>query len=196
MTTLPWSAGHWLNPPAAVEEKGGDLLVTAVEKSDAWRRTSYGFIVDTAHALLAPFEQNTAVEVDMTAAFTENFDQAGVMVRVDAENWVKAGVEFSDGACQLGAVVTAGNSDWSVAPVPDWQGKRVRIRVSRKGDAITMRAGLIAPDGTAALRMVRLLPFPEDAVAEAGPFLCAPSRAGLTVPFHAWRVTDADVSLH
>ena len=135
MTTLPWSAGHWLNPPAAVEERGGDLLVTAVEKSDAWRRTSYGFIVDTAHVLLAPFEQNTAVEVDMTAAFTENFDQAGIMVRVDAENWVKAGVEFSDGACQLGAVVTAGNSDWSVAPVPDWQGKRVRMQLL-SGDAI------------------------------------------------------------
>ncbi|MDU0348628.1 DUF1349 domain-containing protein [Actinomyces sp. MRS3W] len=196
MTTLTWSDGHWLNPPAAVEEKDGTLLVTAVEKSDAWRRTGYGFTVDTAHALLAPLAQDSAMEVDLTAAFTENFDQAGIMVRVDAENWVKAGVEFSDGACQLGAVVTAGSSDWSVGPVPDWQGKRVRIRVSRKGDALTMRAGLIAPDGTAALRMVRLLPFPEDAVAEAGPFLCAPSRAGLTVPFHAWRVTEADASLH
>ncbi|WP_127842748.1 DUF1349 domain-containing protein [Actinomyces wuliandei] len=196
MALIPWSEGHWLNPPAAAQERGEDLLVTAVEGSDAWCRTGYGFVVDTAHALLIPFEQGRAVEVELTADFTETFDQAGVMVRVDAENWVKAGIEFSDGVCQLGAVVTAGGSDWSVGAVPDWQGRRVRVRVSRAGGALTVRGGLVGPDGSAALRLVRLLPFPEDAAAQAGPFLCAPSRAGLTIPFHSWRTTEADASIH
>ncbi|PHP52491.1 DUF1349 domain-containing protein [Actinomyces ruminis] len=113
MMTLPWSAGRWLNPPAAVEDRGGDLLVTAVEEFDAWRRVSYGFIADTAHALLAPLEQNTAVEVDMVAAFTADFDQPAIMVRIDAENWSKAGIGALR-VCGCGAGAGVGGWRWPV----------------------------------------------------------------------------------
>lgn len=197
MSDIPWSDGRWTHEPEGVEERDGDLLVTAVEDSDAWRTTSYGFVHDSEHALLAPLPQDSAVEVELTTAFTEQFDQGGVLVRVDSEHWVKAGVEYSDGACQLGAVVTAPVSDWSVAPVPEWTGRRVLVRVSRSGDALTVRAGVVEAPGTRPeLRLVRVIPFPADAVAEAGPFTCAPTRPGLTVAFHAWRLTEADASLH
>lgn len=127
---IPWSEGAWTHPPVFAVERGKDLLVTAKEGSDAWRTTSYGFIHDSEHALLAPFPEGSAVEVEFTAGFSEQFDQAGVFVRVSAERWVKAGVEFADGACQLGAVVTDGMSDWSLAPVPAWKGGRVLVRIS------------------------------------------------------------------
>ena len=134
MTDIAWSDGGWTHDPAGVVEEHGDLVVTAVEGSDAWRITSYGFVHDSEHALLAPFAVNSAVEVEFTAAFSEQFDQAGVFVRVSAERWVKAGVEFADGRPQVGAVVTDGMSDWSLAPVPDssWgRGSRVpRVEVS------------------------------------------------------------------
>ena len=68
------------------------------------------------------------------------FDQAGIFLYSDEENWIKAGVEFSDGFPQVGAVVTRNLSDWSVAPVPEWMGNEVTIRVSRSGDALTIRA--------------------------------------------------------
>src|SRR3954464_4292461 len=119
-----WSSGTWTAPPVAASEDGGDLLVTAVEGSDAWRHTAYGFVHDDAHALLAPLEHPGAVEVTFDAGYDQQFDQAGLMIRADAETWVKTGVEFSDGVPQLGAVVTVGRSDWSVAPVPDWAGRR------------------------------------------------------------------------
>lgn len=89
-------------------------------------------------------------------------------------------------------MVTLGVSDWSVAPVPEWQGQRVRVRVSRHGDALTVRAGV---DGDE-LRLVRVAPFPAGVTAEAGPFLCAPSRPGLSVRFHEWSTGPADASLH
>jgi hypothetical protein len=54
MQVREWSAGSWTTQPAAVVEEGPDLLVTAVEGSDAWRHTSYAFVHDDAHALLAP----------------------------------------------------------------------------------------------------------------------------------------------
>ncbi|GAV95289.1 hypothetical protein ADENT20671_2073 [Actinomyces denticolens] len=169
MTRIAWDQGRWTHEPASAEMSGDDLLVTAVEGSDAWRITSYGFIHDSEHALLAAFPDDSAVEVEFTAAFREQFDQAGVFVRFDDEHWVKAGVEYADGACQVGAVVTSGTSDWSVAPVPQWRDRRVLVRVSRSGGAMTVRAGLVGADGAADLRLVRVLPIPAGAAAEAGP---------------------------
>ncbi|TLM75369.1 DUF1349 domain-containing protein [Pseudarthrobacter sp. NamB4] len=189
---IPWSSGTWTHPPVSAVELGADLLVTAREGSDAWRCTSYGFVHDSEHALLVPFPEGSAMEVEFTAEFSEQFDQAGIFVRLAADKWVKAGVEFADGACQLGAVVTNGHSDWSLAPVPGWKGSRVLIRISRAGDALTIRAR--ADDGH--LRLVRLVPLHPAADAYAGPFTCAPTRAGLTVPFHAWRVLEPDRALH
>ncbi len=190
--TVAWAAGTWTPPPAAVEARGGDLLVTAAEGSDAWRHTAYGFVHESEHALLTPFAPGTAIEVEFTAAFTAQFDQAGVFVRAADDRWVKAGVEFADGTPQVGAVVTHGRSDWSVAPAPEWAGARVLVRVSRDAGALTIRAARAGDP----LRLVRVLPFDDDLAASAGPFVCAPTRAGLTVPFHAWRTTPADASLH
>ncbi|MEL4356727.1 MULTISPECIES: DUF1349 domain-containing protein [unclassified Luteococcus] len=189
---VDWSTGAWTNEPADVQRDGSSLLVTAVEGSDAWRTTSYGFVHDTEHGLLTELPQGAAMEVTFRLDFAEQFDQAGLFVRVDAETWTKAGVEFSDGVEGLGAVVTRGMSDWSLAPVPEWSGRDVTIRGSRTGDALTIRARVDGEDW----RMVRVSPLDPDADVTAGPFCCAPTRAGLTVRFVSWRLTSADASLH
>lgn len=111
---------------------------------------------------------------------------------MDEETWVKAGVEYADGVLGVGAVVTAGMSDWSVGAVPDWRGLPLRVRVSRDADALTVRAGV---DGEP-LRLVRVAPFPADVPAQAGPFLCAPTRAGFEVLFTRWVRSAADAALH
>jgi regulation of enolase protein 1 (concanavalin A-like superfamily) len=175
-----------------VTGEGDALVVTAVEGSDAWRETSYGFVHDSEHALLAALPTDRAVEVRFVAAFDQQFDQAGVFLRAAADSWVKAGVECADGVLQLGAVVTDPRSDWSVAPVPDWSGRTVTVRVSRSGDALTIRARV----DDEPLRLVRVVPFDPSAEVEAGPFLCAPTRAGLTVRFLSWEVGPADAALH
>ncbi|MDO8106014.1 DUF1349 domain-containing protein [Isoptericola sp. b441] len=192
MDTVAWTSGSWTTPPQDVRTDGGDLLVTAVEGSDAWRHTSYGFVHDDAHGLLTPLPVGSATEVDVVVDYAEQFDQAGVLLRVDPQTWVKAGVEVSDGAPQLGAVVTHGRSDWSVAPVPEWTGRVVTIRVSRAADAVTVRARASG----APWRLVRVAPFPGDVSASGGPYCCAPTRAGLTVRFRAWRIGPADSALH
>ncbi|MFZ7089334.1 DUF1349 domain-containing protein [Curtobacterium sp. RRHDQ10] len=189
---VEWAEGTWTHAPVATVEHDGDLDVTAASGSDAWRLTSYGFVHDSEHALTAPFEDGSAVEVEFTAGLTEQFDQAGVFVRAGADHWVKTGVEFADGVPQVGAVVTAPQSDWSVAPCPDWAGQRVRVRVSWADGALTMRAGL----ANGPLQLVRVAPFLPRSAVTAGPFVCAPTRAGLTVRFHAWTVGPADLALH
>ena len=192
METVDWATGRWTSPPVRSEQTPGGLLVEAKEGSDAWRTTSYGFIHYDEHALIAPLGREQAIEVDFWARFSQQFDQAGVFLRVDESHWVKAGVEFADGTPQVGAVVTDVRSDWSVAPVPDWGGRLVTIRASRSGDAITVRARVEGED----FRLVRLIPMSPDVELEAGPFICSPTRAGLEVLFTGWRLTEPDASLH
>lgn len=192
MAQISWDRGAWTNPPVRALQDGGTLVVEAVEGSDAWRTTSYGFVHDTEHALLADFPREHAVEVDLDVDFTGQFDQAGLFLRDDDEHWIKAGLEYSDGVLQAGAVVTWPKSDWSVAPVPDWNGHTVTVRASRSGDAVTIRARR----DDEAWQFLRVFPVPEEAELRAGPYLCAPTRAGLTVRFRSWRLLEPDESLH
>ena len=169
MNNIAWAAGRWTTPPLHHETKDDGLHVTARENSDAWRITSYGFIHDSEHALLA-----------------------GVFIRTDENNWIKAGIEWSDGEESLGAVVTRGVSDWSLSPTPGWGGRLVTVRASRSGDAVTIRARV----DDEPWRLVRVAPLDPDAAVSAGPFCCAPTRSGLTVHFTSWRTTPPDASLH
>ncbi|WP_144873514.1 DUF1349 domain-containing protein [Microbacterium sp. 1.5R] len=189
---IPWTTGTWTTTPAAVDATDERLDVTAVEGSDAWRHTAYGFVHDTEHALLAPLGVGEAVEVSFLAPWSGQFDQAGVFVSADDEHWVKAGVEYADGHLGLGAVVTDIRSDWSVGQIDDWLDREITVRVSRWADAVIVRAR--ADDGP--WRLVRVAPFDGSATASAGPFLAAPTRAGLTVTFTRWVRSAADDSLH
>ena len=184
--------GTWTTEPQSVDVVDDELHVTAVEGSDAWRHTSYGFVHDTEHALLEPLPVDRAIEVAFHLDYREQFDQAGLFLRVSGTEWVKAGVEVSDGLPQVGAVVTHGTSDWSVAPVPEWAGKVVTVRASRTGDAVTIRARV---DGEA-FRLVRVAHLDPDAEVAAGLYCCAPTRAGLTVRFTRYEVTEPDMALH
>lgn len=184
--------GTWTHDPVAAVLDGDVLQVTAVEGSDAWRTTSYGFEHDSEHALLRPFAGAFSIEASFVLDYDQQFDQAGVFLRVDERNWIKAGVEFADGTPQVGSVVTRQFSDWSVAPVPEWAGRTVTVRASRDGDAVTVRAW--ADDEQP--RLVRVAYLAPDASVSAGLLCAAPTRAGLTVTFTGFRVGEPDGSLH
>jgi uncharacterized protein len=190
--TASWDDGRWLNAPVATRRDDEDLVVTAAEGSDFWRTTAYGFVHDNGHALMRPLSVGEAIEVSFVLDYDQQFDQAGVLVRASETTWAKAGVEVSDGVAQVGAVVTHGVSDWSVAPVPGWTGSEVTVRVSRGNDALTIRARR-AGDGW---QLVRVAPWPVDAPTTAGPYCCAPTRSGLEVRFTRWMSGASDAALH
>ncbi|MGZ6868743.1 MAG: DUF1349 domain-containing protein [Frankiaceae bacterium] len=192
MQVAEWSAGEWINEPESRVDVSGHLHVTAREGSDFWRRTSYGFERDSGHALLYPLPQDSAIEATFRADFKYLYDQAGVLVRCDAATWIKAGIEFTDGVPHLSAVVTNGMSDWSTFPVREWAGREVTVRVSRTGDAVTVRGRVDAEPWV----MIRLAPLAPAAITTAGPFCAAPERSGLTVEFLRVRLGDADTGLH
>ena len=192
---VDWAAGRWTREPAGTRLDGGTLVVAASEGSDYWRTTHYGFVHDDGHGLLGEWPADAAVEVTFeSSSLTALYDQAGVLLYAGPEQWVKAGLELSDGVLHLGAVVTNGVSDWSMAPVPDWAGQRITIRASRggvAGDAVTIRART----ETSGWRSVRVAPFTAGA-ASAGPLVCAPMRGDLEVRFTEWALAPADRDLH
>jgi regulation of enolase protein 1 (concanavalin A-like superfamily) len=189
-----FSHGTWTREPVrSTRDSAQALVVEAAEGSDWWRDTAYGFRHANGHALLAPWVPDTAVEVTFDlVGFTGQFDQAGLYIGVDEAHWIKAGIEYSDGHQQLGAVVTNGASDWSTGAVDEWVGSAVTVRASRIADAVVIRArSSIDPEW----RLVRVTPFPHES-ALIGPMLCAPMRPGFTVRFLRWRETEADTGIH
>ena len=191
--TIPWNHGSWLTPPRSAREHGGGLVVEAAEGSDFWQKTLYGFQHASGHALLADWSDRDAVEVSFSLhGFSALYDQAGLMLWVGPDNWIKAGVEINDGVPHVGAVVTNGFSDWSLAPVPEWTGGVVTLRASRASDAVIIRASA----NGAPWRTLRVARFPHQQAKQAGPFVCAPKRAGLSVTFSRWAHTSPDLDLH
>ncbi|KAG9413510.1 hypothetical protein AC1031_012733 [Aphanomyces cochlioides] len=198
-----FASGTWINPPESVDIlRNGTIEAAAVGGSDAWSRTSYGFTRASAHRLVGvELPPGSAIEVTFLGNFVNEFDQTGVYLdaklpegsnAADEPNWVKAGVEFSDGVLQVGAVVTRGWSDWNVSPVPHWAGRTITIRVSRAGDAVTVRARV----DDEPLRLVRLAYLDPAAAVTAGPYLAAPTKSGLRVNFLSWTTGPSDASLH
>lgn len=182
---------EWLNEPTW-RAAGDELEMHAAEGSDLWQHTSYGFVRDSGHALLHPIGPGQGCEVDVLATMSEQFDQAGLLVRVGPTLWLKAGLELADGSLGMSAVFTDGRSDWSTGPVDEWAGTWVRLRVSVARDCLTVRA---RPDG-GEWRLVRLVPFTPSEPVRVGPYSCSPSRAGYVARFRNLAMTAADRDLH
>jgi regulation of enolase protein 1 (concanavalin A-like superfamily) len=190
MTLVVGPDAEWLNEPEW-HVQDDELAVHAVEGSDLWQHTSYGFVRDTGHALLSPIAPGQACELEVLANMSEQFDQAGLLVRSSPTLWLKTGLELADGSLGLSAVRTDGRSDWSTSPV-DWTGTWVRLRVSVAEDFLTVRA---RPEG-GEWRLVRLVPFAPSGPLRIGPYACSPSRAGYVARFRDLTVTAADSDLH
>ena len=71
-----------------------------------WRETHYGFNRDSGHFLGFPTGEAFTASLRVQGDFQALYDQAGIMVRIDAHHWVKAGIELSDGRAMLASVLT------------------------------------------------------------------------------------------
>lgn len=126
---------QWFNEPQKWEVKNNTLSMFVTPQSDYWRISHYGFTVDDAPFYYATYGGEFEVKVKISGDYKERFDQAGLMLRTDQENYIKAGIEFVDGKYNLSTVVTHKTSDWSVItlenPVP-----YIWIKAVRRLDAV------------------------------------------------------------
>lgn len=178
----------WLNQPEKFEIHDETLRVTSDAGTDFWRKTRYGFIRDNGHLFGVPVDGDFTAQVHVAGSFTALYDQAGIMVRIDEENWIKCGVEFSDGQLWLSTVLTVDHSDWAVSSAPAMpQGFWLRVTVSEGVIRVQYSVdGKVWP-------LLRLAPFPAAARYLVGPMCCTPERGGLEVAFSQFAVGPAVV---
>lgn len=126
---------QWFNEPENWTVENQTLSMFVTPKSDYWRISHYGFTVDDAPFYYALYGGEFEVKVKITGDYKNRFDQAGLMLRIDEQNYIKAGIEFVDGVYNLSTVVTHKTSDWSVIalekPVPF-----IWIKAVRRLDAV------------------------------------------------------------
>ena len=126
---------NWFNEPDKWDIKDSRLSMYVTPKSDYWRISHYGFTVDDAPFYYAEYGGEFSAKVRITGDYKTRFDQAGMMIRIDHENYIKAGIEFVDGKYNLSTVVTHKTSDWSVIAL-DQPVDAVWIKAVRRLDAI------------------------------------------------------------
>lgn len=126
---------QWFNEPEKWEIKNNSLSMYVTPQSDYWRISHYGFTVDDAPFYYATYGGEFEVKVKISGDYKERFDQSGLMLRTDHENYIKAGIEYVDGKYNLSTVVTHKTSDWSVIAL-DKPVSFVWIKAVRRLDAV------------------------------------------------------------
>ena len=174
---------RWLNKPTSWSATENELKITTDAKTDYWRETYYGFARDNGHFLGASVKGDLTAQIRFRAVYSHLYDQAGLMIRVDERNWIKTGIEFTDGEHALSTVVTAGKSDWSVGKLKGDPGD-VKLRVTVSNGALRIQAstdGVFWP-------LFRLSPFPKSSEYQIGPMCCSPERAGFECQFSEFAI--------
>ena len=127
---------EWTREPEKYYIDSGKVEIVTAPHTDLWQRTYYHFQNDNAPL----FQIETAekyfsflVKTDFTASH-QRFDQCGIVMYLDSENWLKASVEYETERYQhLGSVVTNnGYSDWATTEI-DASVKSMWYRFSRRG---------------------------------------------------------------
>lgn len=126
---------QWFNEPEQWEIKNNSFVMDVTPHTDYWRISHYGFTVDDAPFLYTLRGGEFEAKVKISGSYKTRFDQAGLMIRIDHENYIKAGIEFVDGKYNLSTVVTHHTSDWSIIPL-DKPVEYVWIKAVRRLDAV------------------------------------------------------------
>jgi regulation of enolase protein 1 (concanavalin A-like superfamily) len=109
---------YWFNEPTKYQ-LGSGLEIFTDEKTDFWQRTHYGFQRDDGHCLFTRCPGDFSLTTQVEFRSQEKYDQCGMMVRMDNENWIKVSTEFeNEKVSRLGSVVTnLGFSDWATQDI-------------------------------------------------------------------------------
>jgi len=181
----------WLNPPStwSVAADESVLVVKPSGNSDFWQRTHYGFQADSGSFLYVSVDFDFVMTTRVHLIPRHQYDQAGLMVRISRDCWIKSSVEHeTDKPSVLGAVITNGGySDWSTQ---EFQGATIDLKIIRAGADYL----LYWREPEQPWRQLRMCHLHEDdgrMPVLAGLYACCPKQAGLLAKFEHLRIDPA-----
>lgn len=128
---------QWTRQPEDYHIGDDQIEIVTKPHTDLWQRTYYHFQNDNAPVLQMETEDKYFSFVVKTEFHDSHcrFDQCGIVMYLDSENWLKGSVEYENEDYQhLGSVVTnQGYSDWATTVI-DATIKTMWYRFSRRED--------------------------------------------------------------
>ncbi|CAF1216288.1 unnamed protein product [Adineta steineri] len=143
-TVLYWTNFTWFNQPTVWSVNETKLYVHTDPDTDFWSKTHYGFERDTGHFYYRSLtgDRSFTVEVNIRGQYHTLYDQGGLMLRIDKNNWIKCGIEYVEGQHYASAVVTVnGWSDWSVVAINPVDILKLRVRREKEAVHIDFAEG-------------------------------------------------------
>ena len=127
---------RWTRAPKDYTVGENKIEIVTAPHTDLWQRTYYHFRNDSAPVLqMHTAEKFFSFTVRTRFESKKRFDQCGIALYIDSENWLKASIEYENEQFQhLGSVVTVGGySDWATTAI-DASVKSMWYRLSRRED--------------------------------------------------------------
>ena len=180
---------QWTREPADYTVADGKIEIVTAPNTDLWQRTYYHFRNDSAPVLqMETDEKFFSFVVKTQFQSKRRFDQCGIVMYLDSENWLKASVEYENEVFQhLGSVVTNGGySDWATTEI-DANIKSMWYRFSRREDDYKIEC---SQDGSVFKQMRICHVEKGSGTIRFGIYACSPEDSSFRATFSDMQITE------
>ena len=186
----------WTREPASFTVSDDRVEIVTKPHTDLWQRTYYHFRNDNAPVFQMETEEKF-FSFTVKTSFEEShhrFDQCGIVVYLDSENWLKGSIEYENDRFQhLGSVVTNhGYSDWATTAI-DAGIKSMWYRLSRREDDYCIEC---SADGAHFTQMRVCHLFQGGGRIRFGIYACSPEDSSFRAVFTDFSLTECKWLAH
>lgn len=192
---LDLSKFRWTREPDDYKTLDDRIEIITQPHTDLWQRTYYHFRNDNAPLFQAETDERYfSFTVKTYFESKQRFDQCGIVMYLDSENWLKASVEYeNDNFQHLGSVVTNnGYSDWATTEI-DANIKTMWYRFSRREDDYCIEC---SENGIVFKQMRICHMFNGNGKINFGFYACSPEDSSFKAIFTDMEITDCKWSAH
>lgn len=185
----------WTRAPKEYTVNTDTVEIITEPFTDLWQRTYYHFRNDNAPLFQMETDEKYFSFVVKTDFDTKvRYDQSGIVMYLDSENWLKAAVEYENDKIQrLGSVVTNnGYSDWASVDI-DAAIKSIWFRLSRREDDFCIENSV---DGINFKQMRICHMFNAKDKIQFGIYACSPENSYFKASFSNFALTECKWSAH
>ncbi|MPM56605.1 hypothetical protein SDC9_103414 [bioreactor metagenome] len=185
----------WIREPKNYSITDSKIEIITEPHTDLWQRTYYNFRNDNAPVLqINTDEKYFSFIVKTEFESNHRFDQCGVVMYLDSDNWFKCSIEYENEDFQhLGSVVTNnGYSDWATTVI-DASIKSMWYRFSRREDDYCIESSI---DGINYSQMRIFHMWKGNSTIQFGIYACSPENSSFKARFTNMEITDCKWLAH